>query len=321
MPQERNKRIRLGIFVVVGLTFLIIGVFSIGNQNKLFVPTFTLQTTFPDAGGLQGGDNVLFSGVKVGTVKKVNLIGEGQVVIDMLIEDYVRPFIKKDATAKLSSDGLIGNTIVVISIGSENSPVAQPGDMLSAIPSLDTEEIMETLKKNNDNLLLITTEIFGILEGINKGEGSLGMLIKDPGLYQNLNETINGLNSIRAQAESATRELGTFAKKLNSEDGLVHSLFEDKELVTSLKNSLESLEETSKQAAEMTENLKKISAKAGQSGNAIDMLSTDKDFAESLKNTMKNLEASTEKLDTNMEALRSNFLFRRYFRRLEKNKD
>ena len=321
MANENKNRVKLGIFVTVAIIFITIGVFSIGNQSKLFVSTITIHADFNDAGGLMGGNNVLFSGVKVGTVNEVKIIAENQVSVEMAVEERLRDFIKKDANAKIGSDGLIGNTIVVITGGSADSPGVEEGDFLTAIQSVDTEDMMATLQKNNENLVGITEQLAVLLEGLNRGEGTLGKLLKDTTLYTNLTQTVDGLDEIRKSGVRVSNELEILTKKLNSEDGLVHALFEDESMVVSLKATLAKLEQTSSQADAITADVKLLTEKLNQNNNALDLLTNDPEFAESLKSMMQYLESSSVKLDENMKALQSNFLFRGYFRRQAKEEE
>lgn len=318
MADERKNRVKLGIFVSLAVIVFIIGVISVGNQSKLFVSTFPLMVEFSDAGGLQGGENVWFSGVKVGTVKKVTILEEDRISVEMALEEKLRPFIKKDAIAKISSDGFIGNTIIVISGGSKEVASVEPGDTLASEQAIDTDNMMATLQKNNENLVGITEKLDEILDGIRRGEGSIGMMFKDTSLYYNINQAVSGLNEVKNAALKLTKELEKTTDLLNSEEGMVYALFKDEELTESLKRTIATLEQTSTQAETISKDLKILTEKLNAPGNTMDLLLQDKEFANSLKNTLEYLEGSSEKLDENMLALRSNFLFRRYFRKLEK---
>jgi phospholipid/cholesterol/gamma-HCH transport system substrate-binding protein len=318
MADERKNRVKLGIFVSLAVIVFIIGVISVGNQSKLFVSTFPLMVEFSDAGGLQGGENVWFSGVKVGTVKKVTILEEDRISVEMALEEKLRPFIKKDAIAKISSDGFIGNTIIVILGGSKEVASVEPGDTLASEQAIDTDNMMATLQKNNENLVGITEKLDEILDGIRRGEGSIGMMFKDTSLYYNINQAVSGLNEVKNAALKLTKELEKTTDLLNSEEGMVYALFKDEELTESLKRTIATLEQTSTQAETISKDLKILTEKLNAPGNTMDLLLEDKEFANSLKNTLEYLEGSSEKLDENMLALRSNFLFRRYFRKLEK---
>src|SRR5262245_57196114 len=74
MQSNPNRRaVIVGVFVLLGLIFLFGGILAIGNLRSTFSSTFLLNTVFQDVNGLQAGNNVWFSGVKIGTVRKMNL--------------------------------------------------------------------------------------------------------------------------------------------------------------------------------------------------------------------------------------------------------
>lgn len=114
MKAENKRSVIVGIFVFIGIAILVTGVLTLGGQQKKFVKAIELRAVFDDIGGLQTGNNIWFSGVKIGTVKKINFYGESQVEVLMNVEEEVVEFIRKDSKATLSSDGLIGNKIIVI---------------------------------------------------------------------------------------------------------------------------------------------------------------------------------------------------------------
>src|SRR6185503_9644170 len=115
MKSTSNKRaIIVGIFIFLGLAIFIITILTLGSQKKAFQKSITIKAIFDDVNGLQKGNNIWFSGVKIGTIKKIVLLGNAKVEADMNIEEHSRQFVRKDAKAKISSDGLIGNKIIVI---------------------------------------------------------------------------------------------------------------------------------------------------------------------------------------------------------------
>ena len=113
-PTNNRRAVVVGIFILIGLAIFILTILTLGSQKKTFERSITVTSFFDNVNGLQKGNNVWFSGVKVGTIDKVTLTGKGQVKVDMNIEKHSRQFIRKDAKAKISTDGLIGNKIIEI---------------------------------------------------------------------------------------------------------------------------------------------------------------------------------------------------------------
>src|SRR5882757_5615810 len=117
-----TKRLAVGVFITLGLAILLIAVFAIGGQHKAFVKTVRLHILFDDVQGLQPGNNVWLSGMKIGTVKTIDFYRNSQVAVTLNIEKKAQAHIAGDSKARISTDGLVGNKIVVISGGSDGAP-------------------------------------------------------------------------------------------------------------------------------------------------------------------------------------------------------
>ncbi|MDD3323207.1 MAG: MlaD family protein [Paludibacter sp.] len=186
-------KIRLGLFVLGGLAIFMLAVFIIGKQKNLFNPVFKLTTTFYNVSGLQVGNNVRFSGINVGVVDNIQIINDSTVKVDMLIKKDVWKFIKSDCRMAIGSEGLIGDKLLVISQGSSDAPLAKEGQRLESNEPVETDHIMESLDVTANNVEVITDQLAEIMIKINGGSGTLGRLIQDTILAENLNKTIVNL--------------------------------------------------------------------------------------------------------------------------------
>lgn len=316
MSTSDNKRsVIVGIFVLIGIIIFVLGIFILGGQQKRFQSTLNVRAIFDDVAGLRKGNNVWFSGVKVGTVRGISFHGLSQVEITMRIEEDVQQFIRKDSKVKISSEGLIGNRILVIEGGSPNAPYVEDGDLLASEASLDTENLMATLQENNENLVSITRDFKELSSKLLQGEGTVGALLTDPEVATNFKETITNLEQVSQNTVRASGALSRFSAKLNTSEGLANKLLTDTVVFHQLRSSVNQLQQTTSTAQEITGNLSKASNRLTTTDNGIGVLLNDQQFANQLKSTMENLEAGTEKLDQNMEALQHNFLLRGFFRR------
>jgi len=186
-------KIRLGLFVAGGLTLFVIAVFIIGKQKNLFNPVFKLTSNFHNVGGLQIGNNVRFSGINVGTVDNIVIINDSTVRTDLLIKEEVRKFIKSDCRIAIGSEGVIGDKLVTISQGSAEAPLAKEGQRLQSSEPVETDAIMASLRVTAGNAEVITQQLAEIMTKINSGKGTLGRLIQDQTLAENLNKTVLNL--------------------------------------------------------------------------------------------------------------------------------
>src|SRR5258705_1747281 len=130
--KQSKRTVIVGIFIFLGIAILMAGILVLGGQRKTFEKTITLSAVFNDVSGLQRGNNVWFSGVKIGTVKGVKLIAGDRVQVEMRVEARSQDFIHKDSKAKIGSDGLIGNKIIILYGGTQGTATVTSGDSLQA---------------------------------------------------------------------------------------------------------------------------------------------------------------------------------------------
>ena len=167
---EVKQQLKLGSFVLGGALLFVVSVFFIGKESTIFNRTFTISATFRNVEGLQKGDNVWLSGVKVGTVKGVEIIKEGKVIVNLSLREKQNQFIRRNATAQIGSDGFIGNKIVVIRPG-DAPEIVEDNDTINAVSPTDTQEIINIAKQVGENTKSITTDLKAIMTKINKGQG------------------------------------------------------------------------------------------------------------------------------------------------------
>jgi phospholipid/cholesterol/gamma-HCH transport system substrate-binding protein len=326
MKTNNNKRaVAVGAFILVGLAIFIAGILTLGSQKKTFEKKVTVKAIFSNVGGLHAGNNVWFLGVKVGTIKKISFIGHSQVEILMNIETNAQNYIMKDARAKVSSDGFIGNKIVVIYGGSENSSPIAEGDVLAVENGLNTEEVLATFQENNKNLLDITANIKLLSKQMVEGKGTVGKLLSDPVLANNLEVAVAGFKQASANAQRLTANISAYTARLQAEGSLTNDLITDTVIFNGLKTAVAQFQQITKTGHEVTENLKlasnnirEISTNLNNGNSPVGVLLNDQKAGNDLKLLLANLQSGSQKLDENMEALQHNFLLRGFFRKKAK---
>ncbi len=186
-------KVRLGLFIAGGLMILIVAVFIIGRQKNLFVPVYRLSTTFHNVSGLQVGNNIRFSGIDVGTIDNISIINDSTVEVDMLIQKNVQKFIKTDCEAAIGSAGVIGDRILIITQGSFDAPLAKDGQDIVSTEPVETDAIMSSIQVTAENAAIISDQLAEIMIKVNSGTGTLGRLIEDSTIAENINQTITNL--------------------------------------------------------------------------------------------------------------------------------
>lgn len=230
-------KVRLGMFVAGGILIFAIAIFLIGRQKNLFNPVFNLNTTFYNVSGIQVGNNVRFSGINVGTVENIGIINDSTVKVSMIIQKDVQKFIKADCQATIGSEGIIGDRVLIITQGSSGAETARDGQTLSSIEPVETDEIIASLYLTAKNAEVISSELAEIMLSINGGEGTLGRLIQDTTIAENINRTIINLKSsskgLDQNMEAAKQNflLRGFFKKKEREAAKALKLQEEKKAV------------------------------------------------------------------------------------------
>jgi phospholipid/cholesterol/gamma-HCH transport system substrate-binding protein len=319
MRSNSNLRaLIVGIFVFLGLAILIITILTLGSQHKTFEKSITIKSFFDNVNGLQKGNNIWFSGVKVGIIREVNLRQNGTVEVDMSIEDKSVKYIPNDAIAKLSSDGLIGNKIIEIYGGTVSSPKIAQGDVLGNEKLLSTDQMMNTLSKNNDNLYAITSDFKAISARIASGKGSIGKLLNDETMVDQLDATTTILKRASQNLEKLTSNVSAYTAKLNDKGTLASDLVTDTVIFSKLKSTISQLQNVADSSQNVIANLtntgKIINNGLSNKNSPAGMLLNDEQSANKIKVTLQNLQSASKKLDDDLEAVQHNFLLRKFFK-------
>lgn len=319
MSAAENKRsLIVGLFALIGLVILITGILVLGTLQNKFSKNLIVKTYFHDVKGLKVGNNVWFSGVKVGIIKEIAFESVESVSVVMSIQEKNSQFIRKDVVATLGSDGLIGNAIISLVGGSASKPQIEDGDVIKSGPSGGMDQMMGLLQENGANLTVITQNFAKLAQQLVDGKGTIGALMTDDAIATNLKSSVVSLNRIMTDANKAVNNLVGLTEKMNSNQGLIHDLTTDTEVFASLRESAAQLQGVTQTVNALMENLNKTSERLNDKDNAIGVLTNDVEAANEIKQILKNLNTSTQKLDVNMEALQSNFLLRGYFKKKAK---
>lgn len=313
-----KRAVTVGIFIFVGVCIFVTGILLLGGQQRTFEKKIRLKAVFDDVGGLHEGNNVWFSGVKIGTVRKMQFVGTSEVEVIMNIEKDAQQYIRRNAKARISSEGFIGNKIVVIYGGTTQAPIIDTGDVIGIEKGIGPEEIMETFQQNNKNLLAITQDFKAISNRLSAGQGSAGKLLTDESLFNSLSATAGTLSQASASARRLTADMAAYTSRLQSKGSLTNDLITDTIIFNRLRTTANQMEELAQKANAITNELKEASNNLNNPQTPIGTLLTDQEAASNLKSTLKNLQSGSEKLDENMEALQHNFLLRGFFRKKAK---
>ncbi|MDV7139567.1 MlaD family protein [Maribacter sp. TH_r10] len=318
MAKTTLENLRLGIFVVIGTALLVVAAYLIGNRQNMFGKTFTISAVFNNANGLQIGNNVRFSGIQVGTVKDIEMLNDTTIQVYMVIDKKVQRHIKKDAVATIGSDGLVGSMILNILPGDGIDSMVVEGDELESYSRIATQDMLSTLNTTNENAAILTSNLVHVTQALTKGKGTMGLLLNDTLLATDLTRTIAHLKNASLNADQTIRKLNVLMDQIDMEHSVAGLLLTDSINGDKVQNSLTNLEQSSEEMAKMIKNLNLVVDDVKDGQGTVHYLANDTVLVNTLDNTIKNIEEGSIKFNENMEALKHNFLTRRYFKKLER---
>lgn len=294
---EKAKYIKLGFFIILGLVLFLFAIFYIGGQQNLFTNTIMIYSDFETVSGLSEGSSVRYSGIQVGTVESIGITGVNKVTVAMRIKSSEKEFIKTDSRILIASDGLVGNKIVNISQGSPDKPEVKDGDYLPSEKPAELQDIIENLNNSTEEAQKVAKDIAEIVTKVNEGEGTLGQLINNKSLYNNVDSTMQMYAQISSNINNIISKVSGTVDQVSQEI----SVFS-----VSLRN--------------ITSDFEDIATKLNSNQGLVGVLLTDTTFASNVKGIIENANQTTYNLEQgslglyqNMEALKHNFLFKGYF--------
>ena len=319
MEKTTSQKIRLGLFVIIGLLVFILAVYFIGDKQKMFGKTNHLEAVFNNVNGLQLGNSVRYSGISVGTVRGIKMDNDTSIRVDMIIDKAIFPYIKKDAVATISSDGLVGNMIINILPGKGNEPSVKPGEEIRSYNRVRTDDMLNTLSVTNKNAAKLTANLLKITDQINEGKGPLGSLLNDTLMSRDLKETMRYLKLTSKGASETITKIDKLVASLDNKDNVV-GVIKDSAVANKIKNMVTNLDQSTKEINKVITNLNATVLNIKDGKGAVNYLSNDPELVQKIDSTMTNINEASAKLNENMEAMRHNFLFSGYFKKQEKEK-
>jgi phospholipid/cholesterol/gamma-HCH transport system substrate-binding protein len=319
MEKTASEKIKLGLFVITGLTLFILVVYFIGNKQKMFGSTDHLTAVFSNVNGLQLGNNVRYSGINIGTVRAIEMINDTTINVDMIIDKSIFPHIKKNALASIGSDGLVGSMVINIIPGKGNQPQIQPGDVIQSASRVRTDDLLNTLSVTNKNAALLTADLLKITKEITQGKGTLGTLVNDTLMASDLKQTMNYLKMTSKGTTETVNHLNKMIVALGDKNSVI-GVLNDPAVAQKVKTIVTNLDASSQEISKVVVNLNETISNVKNGKGAINYLSNDPDLVKKIDSTMTNLNKATILLNEDLEAMKHNFLLRGYFKKQEKEK-
>ncbi len=312
--------IKLGIFVTAGIILFIIGIYNIGNRQSMFQSTIPISSVFANVQGLQPGNNVRYAGINIGNIESITFLNDTSVRVDMLLSSDAATHISKDAIATISSDGLVGNMILSIDPGQRKLDKIKPGDFITSYSRISSNDMLNTLNVTNENAAMLTSDLLEITQRILHKEGTMRLLLSDTSLTNNIQRIANNIKTATESFSETSKQLASLSQKLNDGNGLIGLLSEDTLNAHRIESLIVNLEKTSNQLKNTSGVINDYVNNIDDSEGTINALVNDSIMANDLKESLRNINSASSRFNENMEAMKHNFLFKKYFKKKAKGK-
>lgn len=257
-------QLRVGALILVGIAIMGAAILALGQSTNLFASRYRLIAFLPSASGLVQGGQVTVAGQLAGTIDEIEFLPVDadttrNLRIVVAVDKALSSQIRGDSRARIKTLGLLGDKVLDIVPGTPGFPPLQEGDTLTVTPSVDYEVLLAQASGVMSDVVLMARDLRRVTAQVSAGEGTLGQLVTNRALYDELNSTLARTSGVMARLQNpngtfgrmiddpalyvnAVRMLGTLDSTLtaiNSADGTLGRLMRDDSLYVSLVGTVE----------------------------------------------------------------------------------
>lgn len=321
MENRKISNVKLGIFVLSGLLFLVLVLYMIGRNSNLFGHTYELKARFSNVQGLVPGNNVRYAGIETGTIKRIYILNDTVIEVTMVIQDRMKNIIRKNSLVSIGTEGLVGNKVINITPAPQPGLPAQENDILLTIDVADTDEMLQILDETTRDVAQIAEELKMTIRHINNST-SLWSLLDDPSISNKVKYTMTNIHQASSHANDLTKDLNSIITDVRNGKGSIGALLTDTSFSRDIASTLQNLKKVSLEsdslAGRIDSMLAEINDDIQHGSGPIHSILKDSLVFTKVHSSLESIQMGTEKFNQNMEALKHNFLFRGYFKKQEK---
>jgi len=245
-----SRDIKVGLFVVLSLAVLGVVVFLIGEERQLFDSHQEIKASFKDVKGLSRGSPVRMGGVDIGSVSNVGYSPDAKddtIFVEMSIVDNQAERIREDSFAEVKDKGLLGDKMIVITVGSTDKKPIPAGGEVQTKESSDLEEIIGDLKSSvagaervihnlekttealadktlHADLKKTMSHLGNIVQSMDEGEGYVPRLLKDKGEAERLSATVSELKAAAGELNQLLAGARQVVDRVRTGPGFAHEV-------------------------------------------------------------------------------------------------
>jgi phospholipid/cholesterol/gamma-HCH transport system substrate-binding protein len=218
-------QLKVGVLILIALIILAFAILKLGQAGNLFGKRYQVVSFVPSASGLRVGGPVTVAGQLAGTIKEISFLPPDQDTtrnLRLLIEvrRELSNQVRKDSRAKVATMGLLGDKVVDISVGTPKFRPLHEGDTLLVVPSTDYEAVVKQASGAINEVVGLTRDLKKVTAGITAGQGTLGQLVTNRQLYDQLNTTLTRTTALMERLENPRGTIG----RLLDDPSLYYSL-------------------------------------------------------------------------------------------------
>jgi phospholipid/cholesterol/gamma-HCH transport system substrate-binding protein len=309
LPSQKQlkwSQLRVGLTVLIASVILAVLIFLMSGTGGWFTHKIKLRSYVDNAGGLRDGAPVRLAGVDIGNVNGIQIVSgkpATPVEITMKVNTKYSFNLRKDSVIILSTAGVLGETYVDVDSSTAKGPEATDGDTLAAKEEAQIQDVVRASQGTLQNIDTLLKRVDRIVAFIESGQGSIGKVIYDPALYNQLNATVLEFKGLVDDIQSGKGSIGPLItsdeayKKVMAAVDKVNAMIDDlqagKGSAGKLLKDPELYDNVNKTIANIHQLTDDINAGKGGLGK----IAHDPEFAEKLQTTMNNLTALSDRLE------------------------
>ena len=258
----RWAKLKVGIVITIALVVVFLAVMFAGNIEKIFAPKVSVYAVVNDVKGLREGSPVWFSGVEIGSVKRIQFTIHHKIKIEMSIVSDALKYLRTDSMANILTLGLLGDKYVEITPGSNIAEDLKVGEVIMGSTQIEIQDVVETSQESIAKIADFVVMLEELLVKVDKGEGTISKFIQNPDVYDNLSATLGELkilikkiedgkgtvsrlineDRLYVDAASSVEDVKLFAKTLRESEGTLNKLIKDPSVYDRFQRASESLD-------------------------------------------------------------------------------
>ena len=206
-------QLKVGALILVALVILGVAILKLGNAGNLFGKRYRLVAYVASASGLRIGGPVTVAGQLAGSIKDIQFLPVDTDTtrnLELIVEvnSALREQVRQDSRAKIKTMGLLGDKVFDITVGTPKYRALHEGDTLVIAPSIDYEAVVQQASGAISEVVRLTRDLSKVTSSINRGEGTLGQLVTNRQLYDQLNGTLSRTSALMARLENPRGTIG-----------------------------------------------------------------------------------------------------------------